>query len=262
VSGLASGVSAISAFWDHTCAVKDGGAWCWGDNVHGQLGNDSTTASPVPVAVSALASGVTAISVGTFQTCALKDGGALCWGANVYGQLGTTPVPVPGLASGVTAISVNNGHICALKEGGAWCWGTNVTGQLGNNSTTDSPVPVPVSGLASGVTGISAGGLAVHSGEAHSCALKDGGAWCWGYNIVGQLGDWTTTQRLVPVSVVWPEGGTSLIAFMAIHDDGTEHIYEPAPVSRTACFLTHHAASQAAVYSRSYSTGLRSAIEV
>jgi hypothetical protein len=37
---------------------------------------------------------------------------------------------------------------------------------------------------------------------------------------------------------------------------------EPAPVSRTACFLVHHAASTSAVYSLSYSTGLRLLIEV
>jgi hypothetical protein len=39
-------------------------------------------------------------------------------------------------------------------------------------------------------------------------------------------------------------------------------IFEPAPVSRTACFLVHHAASTSAVYSLSYSTGLRLLIEV
>jgi MYXO-CTERM domain-containing protein len=51
VSGLGSGVSAISAGALHACAVKDEGVWCWGFNARGQLGNNSTTNSLVPVAV-------------------------------------------------------------------------------------------------------------------------------------------------------------------------------------------------------------------
>jgi alpha-tubulin suppressor-like RCC1 family protein len=45
--GLGAGVSAISG----TCALKEGGVWCWGDNSNGQLGNNSPPYSLVPVAV-------------------------------------------------------------------------------------------------------------------------------------------------------------------------------------------------------------------
>src|SRR5690606_20419563 len=56
--------------------------------------------------------------------------------------------------------------------------------------------PIQVTSLGTSVAGVAAGGN-------HSCAaLTDGSIWCWGYNSDGQLGDDTTTTRLVPVQVL------------------------------------------------------------
>ncbi len=43
----------------------------------------------------------------------------------------------------------------------------------------------------------------VTAGENHTCALTTSGrAWCWGDNAVGEVGDGTTTTRLVPTEVL------------------------------------------------------------
>jgi alpha-tubulin suppressor-like RCC1 family protein len=156
VSGLSSGVAAIAAGTNETCAVTAaGGVLCWGENAQGALGDGSAMDSAVPVAVSGLSSGVAAVGVGTSYACALTTGGAvLCWGDNTYGQLGigstlsnsAVPVAVSGLSSGVAAISTAPAHACALTTAGAiLCWGNNDVGQLGTGMTGPSSlVPVGV----------------------------------------------------------------------------------------------------------------------
>jgi alpha-tubulin suppressor-like RCC1 family protein len=54
------------------------------------------------------------------------------------------------------------------------------------------------------LTGVST----VSVGYSHSCAtLTSGSVMCWGQNTYGQLGDNSTTQRLLPVAVLSPLGG-------------------------------------------------------
>ena len=223
VLGLTSGVLAIAAGSVHTCALTIfGGVKCWGDDVNGQLGDNSNSNSGIPVDVVGLGAGVSAMAAGVVHTCALTTvGGVKCWGANDTGQLGdgtitARPIPgdVSGLAAGagVTAIAAGTYHGCAVASGGVKCWGDNLEGQVGDNSTARRLAPVDVVGLATGVR-------AVTAGDRHTCALTIGGnVKCWGRNFEGQVGDGTRARRLTPAGVFGFSGsGIAKLALGEFH---------------------------------------------
>jgi len=214
-AAASSYASTIAAGYNHTCLIRSGKAYCWGDNSYGELGNYSSVSSDVPAAVytGGALSGVTltAITAGYDYTCALSSAGAVyCWGYNNYGQLGNnsnmnSSVPVAVSASGalsgvsVTQISAGYGTACAVGGGAAYCWGNGGNGELGTSPQTyQSTVPVAVStaGVLSGVSVTQ-----IVAGPISACAIGGGNAYCWGYNGYGQLGNNTTTQSTVPVAV-------------------------------------------------------------
>jgi alpha-tubulin suppressor-like RCC1 family protein len=195
----------VSAGAYHTCAsLSNGSIQCWGDNSHGELGNGTTASSLVPVTVSGITSASAVTASGTAHTCALLHGGSVqCWGLNSSGQLGngtavdsSVPVIVSGISNAISAVSTTRSSCALLADRTVRCWGYNCCGQLGDGSQTDSAVPVAVAGITDAVY------LATSSGANHNCAVMgDGTAMCWGVNSVGQLGDGTNTNSLVPVTV-------------------------------------------------------------
>ncbi|PXY88969.1 chromosome condensation regulator RCC1 [Bifidobacterium asteroides] len=207
----------VSAGDYYSLAVgSDGYVYAWGYNSYGQLGNNSTSSSSVPVRVRDPASPTdtskglkaTQISAGQNHSLAVgSDGYAYAWGYNSYGQLGnystsssSVPVRVRDPASPTdtskglkaTQISAGQNHSLAVgSDGYAYAWGYNsYYHQLGNNSSGNSSVPVRVRDPASpndASKGLKA--TQVSAGQEHSLAVdKDGNAYAWGDNDNGQLG--------------------------------------------------------------------------
>lgn len=197
-----------------------GAAYCWGDGMWGQRGDGTTTRTKTaPVAVIGGHTFTTLSAGGDYfnaaplfvlddaHVCGLDAAGAAwCWGANRWGELGrgttstlsSSPAQVTG-APNFVAISSGAYHNCGLTAAGeVWCWGYNAQNQLGRPTTTGfSAVPLLIPGAPSFAS--------IALGDSHSCGLTAAGvAFCWGYNLYGQLGigtSGTATNTPTPTPV-------------------------------------------------------------
>nr|WP_232354145.1 InlB B-repeat-containing protein [Bifidobacterium asteroides] len=224
----------VSAGQNHSLAVgSDGYAYAWGYGSYGQLGNNSSSSSSVPVRVRDPASPndaskglkATQVSGGEYHSLAVgSDGYAYAWGENnYYRQLGnnssgnsSVPVHVRDPASpndaskGLKATQVSAGqeHSLAVdQDGNAYAWGDNDNGQLGIKGS-GNPYPYPMKVLSS-VQSTSAAGpwmraVQITAGDHHSLAIgTDGNTKAWGSNRDGRLGDGTTNTKWAPVPVAF-----------------------------------------------------------
>jgi Regulator of chromosome condensation (RCC1) repeat len=134
------------------------------------------------------------------------------WGQNANGQLGdgsamqrNVPVAVTamGVLSGKTVVAVAAGssHSLALcSDGTLSAWGYNSNGQLGDGTTTQRSVPTAVTTAGTPLAGKTV--VAIAAGLYHCLALcSDGTVVSWGYNADGELGDGSSTFRLMAVAV-------------------------------------------------------------
>jgi alpha-tubulin suppressor-like RCC1 family protein len=235
-------VVAIAAGRSHNLALcTDGTVAAWGHNTSGSgggaLGNDSSSLSSVPVAVSTTGASVlngrsvSAISAGfAFSLALCTDGTVAAWGENSNGQLGnnsTNDAPVPvavnlsGVLSGktVTKLVAGGFHSLALcSDGTLAAWGRDTNGQLGRNSFgSDSSLPVLVNRDSGTSALFGKTVIALDAGDQDSAALaSDGTAFAWGFNSNGQLGDNSTTRALVPVAVNTASGVSVLSGRRAV----------------------------------------------
>jgi uncharacterized repeat protein (TIGR02543 family) len=108
----------------------------------------------------------------------------------------------------IVEVSLGSWHSVALtSDGRVFTWGQNTSGQLGDGTTVSRQTPVDITSLFDlyndeYITNIDLGGAMNFGG--HSAALtSDGRVFTWGDNNYGQLGDGTTTDRLIPKEITY-----------------------------------------------------------
>ena len=83
----------ISSGKRHTCSLKMGEVFCWGDNINhqlGSLGNDSNIPKKVPNIIDAIY-----LSSGGQHSCVVKkNGNVQCWGLKTLGLKGEVKVQI------------------------------------------------------------------------------------------------------------------------------------------------------------------------
>ncbi|HVR83498.1 MAG TPA: RCC1 repeat-containing protein, partial [Planctomycetota bacterium] len=205
IPGLA-GVREITAGNLHGLALlSDGTVWSWGDNTLGQLGQGTSSTSPVstPAEVMNLTS-VIDLSAGASQSMAIrKDGSVWVWGNNGSGQLGiaggaavlTQATQVPSLSSAIGIAAAASTCYAVRNDGSALSWGYNGNGECGlgtQSLVVGTPTVIP------GLSSVSA----MAGGWAQALALQDDGTvQSWGQDVWGQLGNGLGVNYDLPIEV-------------------------------------------------------------
>lgn len=187
----------------HTCAIRGGGLWCWGDNEFGQLGTGDTQKRSYPTRVGTESDWVT-VAAGSTHTCGIRGseewGYVYCWGDNDAGKLGlgSADADVPTSVSANIAfhwVSAGDSHTCGIDtDQQLWCWGRQQGGAVGLGNLSDQPMTTPA------FVGQPDNLVRLMSGGNHSCVITgDSMLWCWGHAECYQTG--TPTHPIVPTQV-------------------------------------------------------------
>ncbi len=197
----------------HGCGIFESGAYCWGDGTKGQLGGASSTRAPLLVSTPEDAKSPSlAVGVGSAHTCIVTRDRVRCFGANDEGQLGPFVQERT-----VKSFALGAGHTCVAYDA--------MPNEVPSVTCRGRAVAAPKDPLLAGV-----GVKELAAGGDHTCALVEGGGVsCWGKNDAGQLGDGTTHDSLVPVSVPGVSGAIQVVA-------GLRHTCALFHVGTVACW--------------------------
>lgn len=222
---------AVSAGEGHTCALKANGTlWCWGSNLYGKLGDGTAEDKSVPIQEATGASDWISLGTGENHSCAAKRNGTVwCWGdstpalgqGSVDPEHRTEPTQEAHQDTDWVSATTGNIHSCAIKpDSSLWCWGLGSYGVHGDGTTGGKTIPSLAAGGTNDWASVSAGGF-------HTCAVKnDQTLWCFGSNWIGQIGDGTQEDRLVPTmeaseDLNWHTVATGYRHSCGVKNDGT-----------------------------------------
>ena len=236
VSFAGAGITThISCGQKHMALVNGGSVWTCGLNSNGQLGyatnNGTSTPNPtltkIPDVGSFVNSSVVMVECGSSHTIVLKSNGdVFSFGYNAYGQLGRATAFVTDFVPtkitdalvtvlGCSIVACGALHTLLLRSNAAGssahvsstvaAFGNNASGQLGRNSTVSGSNSVinialvfdkPGTGILTSVVDVRGNNngsyFVTTTAEALAC----------GSNASGNLADNTTTNRLLPVTML------------------------------------------------------------
>ncbi len=207
VSGFLENVVLISAGYDYTCALTvENYVYCWGVNISGRLGINSTTASNIPRRVlkgeqtgaGLYLENIRQVNTGFRNVCAVSNDDELfCWGdkrgVGVPGSGNqTTPAQTLSGQQGLGVYLENvqwvnagwNESCAVIHDGSVYCWGAGTVDYGHDGAASETPVRILAGEQVDGSSAGFLGNVKTLEGSGSRCVLThDDELFCWGANI-------------------------------------------------------------------------------
>jgi alpha-tubulin suppressor-like RCC1 family protein len=209
----------FSTGYNSTCYIKSNQVYCRGSNEFFNLGDGTNTNRDNFVSVidsfNLTLLGVKSIQLGRSYSLAINnENNVLSWGDNSSGQLangntnGFSKANITNVngnpLNSVSYIGKGNNSFCYIKNGEGYCVGEN-NFNFGFNTVTNinsSPVPILKEDESGPIENLD---LISQGFSRHRCVSKRGLLYCFGINTMGQLGDGSISDQLIPKPIITNE---------------------------------------------------------